>query len=88
MSTFLILAAVYLLPTALIAAWVVADRWLDRRWDAEPNPPLQRTPDPFEEHVSEALALGSTTPIGDATAAHLAAQAAAGIDDEWHEMQR
>lgn len=88
MTTLLILAAVYLLPTALIAGWIAADRWLDRRWTDEPNPLLDRTDDPFEQHVREALALGSPTPIGDATAAHLAARAVMGIDEEWREMQR
>lgn len=83
-STFLILAAVYLLPTALIAGWIAADRWLDRRWTDVHAGQVE----PFEEHVREALALGSTTPIGDATAAHLAAQAVVGIEDEWQEMQR
>lgn len=39
----------------------------------------------FWLHVDAAIAL-TIPPIGDATAAHIAAQEAAGIDGEWAEM--
>lgn len=35
MTPLLIAAACYLLPSALIGLWILADRWLDARHDAE-----------------------------------------------------
>lgn len=48
-SAALVILAVYLLPTVLIAAWIAADRWLDRRWEVEHNPLLDRMPRPWDD---------------------------------------
>lgn len=40
----------------------------------------------WDQRIEEALREGSPTPIGDATAGHIAAKAAESIDTEWREL--
>lgn len=59
--TLLIVAAMWLLPSALIVAWIKADEWLDARYAAEQPERLEVTPEWLA-----VLAAVEPTPIYDA----------------------
>lgn len=67
---------------ASLAFWTSLTAYVDRAYDDIDNDTAAR----FDARIEAALLEGSATPIGDATAAHIAAKAAETIDAEWREL--